>query len=279
MAGEGGPSKRGTRAACLSCKASHVCCDEARPCSRCIRLNRECIDPNLNQTKRSPKNPTPSPTDSLPPTPQVQTEYSDVSWINTGISEEHQTFNMALLGFTQPIEKRTAEDVVQLMSSRGWMTEREAALFIKTCISINEERKRNLDASQVQERLSNMERHIDESPLPTIVTNCFGQITHFNDSFIRTTGITAHPEDIISLDLFDYSPSTMRMLSWFALSPNRSLVIPAFLRVWTPGTDFKTVQRHGLSYIEGVQWIDRDMIGQMPACAKVYFMPSPASVS
>ena len=78
---------------CVSCRASHLACDEERPCRRCARRGEECIDaertPGLK--RRRPKNEAPS-------TPALDTEKS------FKVEEEHDFFQHYFANHELPMD-------------------------------------------------------------------------------------------------------------------------------------------------------------------------------
>ncbi len=83
---------------CVSCRASHLACDEERPCRRCVRRGEECIDaertPGLKRRRRRPKSEAPS-------TPALDTaEKSSLK----EVEEEHDFFQHYFANHELPMD-------------------------------------------------------------------------------------------------------------------------------------------------------------------------------
>ncbi|PRP85908.1 hypothetical protein PROFUN_06030 [Planoprotostelium fungivorum] len=185
--------------------------------------------------------------------------------------------------FLQPKTLREAwnsDTVRELFVDRGWMTEREASVYLKSCVDTLNERMRLIDVNVMNARIAKWKRHIDISPIPSIIQDATGHAVYCNAAFRKITNLPHDINEVSVLDLFDYPSSSIRMLSWFHFAPASRSVSSSFLRLWSPTSDFKPVQRHGQSYTEGVSWMERDMTPeQFPYCTCTFFMPSPSAVN
>ncbi|PRP82687.1 hypothetical protein PROFUN_10051 [Planoprotostelium fungivorum] len=269
----------------------------SRPCGRCIRLNRECLEvyddmtptsqaqsPNTHQPQliQQPhfyqtSNGRTSPPQTTPPQSQstaIRKEALEMSWF---YQESHAANSHS--GHTTPPPLPTddhAANVIQLFISRGWMSEREATMFFKSAAEMYYTRVKHLDPRITEIKLNEQKQLIDNVPISCILYDCWRRPVYANLAFYRLTGLSVPVAEMNSLDMvgiFDYTNASL--MAWSVFSSEVSVTVPCFLRTFSP-RDVRTLDRHGMKFVEGTALHHREMSPEsFPYCLTVYFMPSP----
>ncbi|PRP86418.1 hypothetical protein PROFUN_05337 [Planoprotostelium fungivorum] len=277
---QSGTQRKARPGACLSCKSSHVSCDNGRPCGRCIRLGRECVT-KPNKRARNNSSDGFDAGEHSSPLSGSQSElevfggfvFTPTIDTNQGWFQMPEETNNRIASHSQVVDKL-------IFTPPTCLTDKSTAGNLAEGVRLFVERAKIIDRNELTYRLANARRHIDESPIPCILLDGFSKLRYVNSAFQTLTNLPYPLEHTTLLDVFDFSVNAIRLLSWVSFTSHSQKVIPCYLKIWSPGTDFKTQQRHGQTYVEGVLWMESEIgNGQVPYCSSMYFMPSPGAVS
>ncbi|PRP84062.1 hypothetical protein PROFUN_08524 [Planoprotostelium fungivorum] len=277
------PKKGKHNFACLACRAAHTC---SRPCSRCTRLGKECIEAPVPKKRRSDDRDSYSDTSSPIPSasvielPQFFTMHTLLHHQQSHITSQHSFSN------SEPpsLQAESTYSVDSFTSNEG--TPREhgdfysqlAMLFVNRRQLLKEPVEKDLEVKRVCYNKLNssqeQKRIIDLSPIPCVLFSLWKTVAHANSAFVHLSGWSL--EQLCELDaiecigLFDYHPKDIRIMIWSASGDAEPLVASCYLQTSVPSDKFKTERRHGLDFVKGISWTQTN-----PFSHAVYFMPAP----
>ncbi|PRP85327.1 hypothetical protein PROFUN_06929 [Planoprotostelium fungivorum] len=210
----------------------------------------------------------------------------DVGWFSyiTEHSTAHQSESQAETGKRPVDESNWSQMVIKLIVTRGWLTEREAAMYLKTVSQLYGQKMAKVDQQEMHTRIEKQKKIIDQSPIPCILFNVTRKPIHANPPFYKLTGI---PYPVQEMDVmewmgmfdFDATGTSMVTRTWQTFSTEPDLLTSGFMRIYKDVSDFKVENRHGMKFIEGVTWTYREMSDEdFALCSAAYFVPSPAAL-
>ncbi|PRP81332.1 hypothetical protein PROFUN_04567 [Planoprotostelium fungivorum] len=177
-----------------------------------------------------------------------------------------------------------ARACAKIFIAREWMTERETITFLRnmgvTYVKLfgsHDSVVREQFRQEQNRRLEEQKKILMNNYSPCILFNEMHQICYANPAFQRMIGTTEESFSLTdSVALFDYTPQALRM-SLFTHTTNgeNPVIFACYLRVFHNVYGCRTVNRHGLEWLEGTAWNHRELNSQnIPLWTVRYFLPS-----